>query len=78
MMVTSEQIIEQALRLPEEECFVIANSLLESVEDQPPDRRSDEEWLAEVERRSRAALAGGPTVTWEEARARIEKRLGPQ
>ncbi len=78
MMVTSEQIIEQALRLPEEERFIIANSLLESVEDQPPDRRSDEEWLAEAERRARAAHAGGPTVTWDEARTRIERRLGLQ
>lgn len=34
-----------------------------------------EDWIAEIERRARAAAAGEPGVSWEETRATIERRL---
>ena len=46
--------------------------LLDSLE--PPlsgEQRTDDAWIAEVERRARAALAGSPGISWDEARARI-------
>ena len=73
--MTAQQVLEQALQLDEEERVVVANSLLESVEAPPADRRSDDEWIAEIERRARAALAGSRSLTWADARTRIERRL---
>ncbi len=73
--MTAQQVLEQALQLDEEERVVVASSLLESVEAPPADRRSDDEWIAEIERRARAALAGSPGLTWADARTRIERRL---
>ena len=37
--------------------------------------KSDEDWLAEIERRARVAIAGEPGISWEEVRAAIEQRL---
>jgi len=34
-----------------------------------------EDWLAEIERRARAAIAGEPGLSWEEVRAEVERRL---
>lgn len=62
------------MELNEEDRVVVASSLLESVE-AAPSVRSDEEWVVEIERRARAALAGSPGLTWPEVRARIEARL---
>ena len=45
-----------------------------SVENERAETRSEEEWLAEIERRARAARAGSPGVSWETARAEIERR----
>jgi Putative addiction module component len=73
--MTAQQILEQALRLNEEERVVVASSLLESLEAPSADLRTDDEWSAEIERRAHAALAGSPSLTWAEARARVEKRL---
>jgi len=73
--MTAQQLLQQALRLNEEERVVVATSLLESVEAPPHDRRTDREWIAEIERRARAALAGSPGLSWPDARARIEERL---
>jgi hypothetical protein len=42
----------------------------------PPDARSDAEWLAEIERRARAALAGSPGIPWEKVRSELEQRFG--
>ncbi len=52
-----------------------AEMIAESLDSLPPagpsEARSDEEWIAEVERRARASLAGSPGVSWEQARAEI-------
>jgi putative addiction module component (TIGR02574 family) len=63
------------MRLPDSERTEVALELLDSLE--PPDPLGDlddEAWVAEVERRARAALGGESKVTtWEQARARIER-----
>lgn len=42
----------------------------------PPDARSDAAWLAEIERRARAALAGEPGIPWEQVRREFQRRFG--
>jgi len=44
--------------------------------DTSSEARSEGEWLAEVERRARAATAGSPSIPWEEAKAELERRFG--
>ncbi|MEM7357035.1 MAG: addiction module protein [Acidobacteriota bacterium] len=73
--MTAQQILEQALQLNEDDRMVVASTLLESFDSPPIGHRSDAEWLAEIERRARAALAGSPSLTWADTRSRVEKRL---
>ena len=51
----------------------LVTDLLNTLE---PDRSTQSlsaaEWIAEIERRARAALAGEPAISWDEARKRIE------
>ncbi len=69
MQGSARKIIEQALLLPENERAEVIAELLESLPPAgPSEARSDEEWIAEVERRARAALAGSSAVSWEQAR----------
>lgn len=42
----------------------------------PLDARSDAAWLAEIERRARAALAGEPGIPWEQVRREFQLRFG--
>jgi hypothetical protein len=41
-------------------------------------RRSDEEWIREIERRARAATAGSPGVPWPDAQDQIRSGLSTQ
>jgi hypothetical protein len=43
--------------------------------DVPGGRDREADWIAEIERRARAAIAGRPGVSWPEARAQILDRL---
>lgn len=45
-------------------------------ESSPPEARSDAAWLAEIERRARAALAGEPGIPWEQVRREFQLRFG--
>jgi putative addiction module component (TIGR02574 family) len=73
---TAQQLLRNALELPEEERAELALGLLDSLEPPSPSgNRSDEEWLAEIERRARAALAGEPGIPWDEARNIVEQHL---
>ena len=70
------RILAEALGLAPEERVLIAVELLASLDPEVPgeqDREAD--WIAEIERRARAAIAGSPGVSWPEARARILDRL---
>lgn len=73
-MTTAEDVLKEALQLSEGERARVAAELLASLE---PDieTRDEEAWIAEVERRARAAIAGLPGLSWEETRTRIEERV---
>jgi putative addiction module component (TIGR02574 family) len=76
MSQTVKKIFEEALALAEDERAELVAELLNSL---PPcdsvEERSDEDWIAEVERRARTALAGSPGVSWDETREKITKQL---
>ena len=60
--------------LPEDEGACVAAELLASLEpDVEP--RDGEEWIAEVERRARAAIDGLPGLSWDETRTSVEERV---
>jgi putative addiction module component (TIGR02574 family) len=76
MADTVEQVLEEALRLSPDQRAQLVTELLATLEpDTPSQRRSEAEWIEEIERRARAALAGSPGVSSDEARARIQSRL---
>jgi len=64
----------KTLLLSEGQRARVASELLASLE---PDveTRDGEAWIAEVERRAQAAIAGVPGLTWDETRSRIEERI---
>ena len=73
---TAEKVLGEARKLTSEERAEIVAELLATLEpDVPSERRSESEWLLEIERRARAAMAGGPSVSWPEARAEVLRRL---
>ena len=74
MVTTAEDVLKEALQPSEGERARVAAELLASLE---PDveTRDGEAWIAEVERRAQAAIAGVPGATWGETRTRIEERI---
>lgn len=76
MAQSAKKILKQALLLPDDERAEVIAELLDSLPPAgPSEARSDEEWIAEVERRARAALAGTSGFSWEQARAKISGHL---
>ena len=76
MASTKDRLLEEALRLSPDQRAELASELLATLEpDTPSERRAEAEWIAEIERRARAAIAGSPGVSWAEARAQIQSRL---
>jgi putative addiction module component (TIGR02574 family) len=72
-MTTYQSILAQASELPVEERIKLIDALYETVP-QPP---LDEEWLAEIERRSAEYDAGQVKgIPWEEVRANAFRRAG--
>lgn len=70
------QVLREALELPEDERAELVCDLLDSFGASPSHQeRSDEEWIEEIERRARAAIAGEPGLPWDEVRSSIERRL---
>ena len=74
MGTTAEDVLKEALQLPELERARVAAELLASLE---PDfeTRDGEAWIAEVERRAQAAIRGVSGLTWEETRTRVEEGI---
>jgi putative addiction module component (TIGR02574 family) len=62
MSKNAARLLQDALQLSENERVELACGLLDSLDPEPPgeEARSNQEWLAEIERRARAALAGEP------------------
>lgn len=68
--------MEEALTLSDAERADLATRLLATLEPPvPPDPRSMDAWIAELERRARAAIAGEPGVPWGDVRSHAERRL---
>ncbi len=77
MTAATARLLTEALALPDEQRADLAAELLASLPPTTPaEARGENEWLAEIERRSRAALAGSPGIPWNEAKAEIQRRLG--
>lgn len=75
MTKDAEQLLDEVLRLSEQERAEIAARLIESLErDTDPD--VDAAWAVEIERRC-AALDAGQAVTsdWNDVRRRIEQEI---
>lgn len=76
MTNVARKLLDEVLALAEEDRVKIASEVLASL-DGPPDADWDEAWVAELERRERAAAERGtPAPEWSEVRARILARLG--
>ena len=74
--MAEEQLLKDVLQLPEEQRAKLAMELLDSLEPAiSTQSRSEADWLAEIERRARAAQAGEAGVSWDEVRAKITNRL---
>jgi putative addiction module component (TIGR02574 family) len=78
MSAHTEAILEQALRLSQEERAEIAREILRSLDDEPP--LSDEEWWTawgpEIGRRLERARSGeDPGVPAEEVYAKAEAKI---
>ena len=75
MRTQMDEILRQALSLPEEERAEVAGALLESIEP-PADVEIERAWREEVARRIAAPDAGqARTVPWEEVREQLYARL---
>lgn len=74
MSTTTEDILKEALQLPEGERARVAAGILASLEPDVETRDGDA-WIAEVERRAQAAIGGLPGLSWSETRSRVEERL---
>jgi putative addiction module component (TIGR02574 family) len=69
------EILERAIRLPEEARAALADFLLESL-DTEVDENSEEAWREEIQRRLGEIDTGAVRlVPWSEARKRLEARL---
>jgi putative addiction module component (TIGR02574 family) len=78
MASTAESVLQDALKLPEEDRAEIAARLIASLDAESNESRDEveEAWAAEIERRCEALDAGTTTTrSWEEVRRRIEADL---
>jgi putative addiction module component (TIGR02574 family) len=76
MASTADRLLDEVLRLtPDERARIVAELLATLEPDSPSQSRSNEEWIQEIERRARAAIAGSPGVPWTEASDQIRSRL---
>lgn len=75
MSPATEQLLQTALALPEEERSELVEALLAEC-DRSLARPFDDAWLAEVQRRSAQIDAGTATLTpWPEVKRRVRERL---
>lgn len=69
-------ILEKALALPPEARAAIADSLLESLDQSPPDQGAEEAWAEEISRRIDDIDSGKvQLIPYEEVRRRLSARL---
>jgi len=76
MATTADRVLGEALKLaPDERARIVAELLASLEPDVPNDRRTEAEWIDEIERRARAAISGSPGVPWATAFGEIQRRL---
>jgi hypothetical protein len=76
MSTATARLLADALQLPEKDRADLAAELLASLTPAThAEGRTEDEWLVEIERRARAAIAGSPGIPWDEARREIERRV---
>ena len=76
MAPSTQKLLKDALQLPDQQRAELVVELLDSLPSaEPGQERSDAQWLEEIERRARAAQAGAPGVSWDEARKQVLDRL---
>ena len=64
MAPSTQQLLKDALQLPDQQRAELVVELLDSLPSvEPGQERSDAQWLAEIERRARAAQAGATRDT---------------
>ncbi len=75
MSTDAESLYQAALKLPDNERFMLANRLLESVEGER-DADYEEAWAAEIARRIEEIDNGtAKMIPWDEVRARLREGL---
>ena len=76
MASTVDRVLGEALKLaPDERARIVAELLATLEPDTPSDQRTEADWVQELERRARAAIAGSPGVPWATPRDQIQSRL---
>ena len=76
MAPSTQQLLKDALQLPDQQRAELVVELLDSLPSvDPGEERSETQWLAEIERRARAAQTGAAGISWEEARKQVLDRL---
>ncbi len=77
MTPQARELLREALALPLDERADLAAKLLASLDDSSEDTSDVETaWAAEIERRARRVLAGGPAgASWQDVRSRAESNL---
>lgn len=72
----AKQLLEEALRLPDEERAALAGELIQSL-DSEIDADAEAAWSAEIRARLERVDAGtAKTISWAEARRRIHAAAG--
>jgi putative addiction module component (TIGR02574 family) len=75
MSDSAAELFKQALDLEEKDRAALAGLLLSSLEAEP-DEGVEEAWRAEIARRVEELEAGtAETVTWDEVKAKLQKRI---
>ncbi len=70
----SQDILKEAMGMPERERAAIAHGLIRSLEG-PADRRTEAEWKEEIDRRIEKFRSGQTkSIRWETLRDRLRKR----
>ena len=76
MTEEASEILKRALALPPEARAALAGSLLESLDDSPPDPAVEAAWSEEIARRIEELDSGKvKSIPWQEARRQIAAML---
>jgi putative addiction module component (TIGR02574 family) len=77
MSQAAQQLLEMALRLPDEDQLNLLSALVSAVEERGL-RPFDDDYMAEIQRRSAEFDAGNVTaIPWVEVRERARQKLNP-